>query len=156
MGEIYNKTVIDLSAKEMMMIYDRHQNRQYLMLIPRFDKTGIVINLASLQPNLFLNLEKKYFYRKTGNNIKYDPDYQGGCEQKKARTDHVLNIEKINELIMLNNFNAILTPIIFNFSTSTSSTRMKQVLKWPLLISSPDSQNTEAQILKEIVSTSLQ
>jgi len=29
--EIYNKTVIDLSAKEMMLIYDRYQIREYPM-----------------------------------------------------------------------------------------------------------------------------
>ena len=109
--EIYYKTVIDLSAKEMMLIYDRHQDSQYPMPIPRFDKSGIVMNLASIQSDFLLNVEKKFVFRKTGTDLKYDPDYQGDCEQKKARTDHVLNIEKINELIELNNLNGILAEI---------------------------------------------
>jgi hypothetical protein len=50
-------------------------------------------------------------FRNTGTDLKYDPDYQGDYEQKKARTDHVLNIEKFNELIELNSLNGILAKI---------------------------------------------
>ena len=109
--EIYFKTVIDLSANEMMLIYDRHQDCQYPMPIPRFDKTGIVLNLANLMPNFLLMLEKKYVFRKIGKNLKYDPDYEGEAVQKKARADHVLNIEKINDLIMMNDLDSILAKI---------------------------------------------
>ena len=81
------------------------------MPIPRFDKTGIVLNLANIQPNFLLNLEKKYFFRKIGNDLKYDPDFDGEAVQKTARADHVLNIEKINDLIMINDLNSILAKI---------------------------------------------
>ena len=109
--EIYYKKVVDLSTKEMMMIYDRHQDCQYPMLIPRFDKTGIVMNLANIEPNFLLDLEKKYIFRKIGKDLKYDPDYDSEAVQKTARADHVLNIDKINDLIMLNDLNSVLAKI---------------------------------------------
>ena len=73
--EIYYKKVVDLSTKEMMLIYDRHQDCQYLMPIPRFDKTGIVMNMANIEPNFLLDHQKKYFFRKIGKDHKYDPYY---------------------------------------------------------------------------------
>ena len=109
--EVYYKTVIHLSAKEMMLIYDKHPDCEYPMSIPRYDKTGIVMNLANIQSDFLLNTEKKYVFRKTGNKIKYDPDFDGDAEQKTARADHVLDVQRVNDLIMLNNFNSILAEI---------------------------------------------
>jgi hypothetical protein len=117
----------------MMLIYDRHADSQYPMPIPRFDKSGIVMNLSSIQPDFLLNLKKKFFFRKTGTHLKYDPIYQVDCEQKKVRTDHVLNIEKTNELIELNNLNGILAKTkkesdkdSNKAQSSTSTTHTKQ------------------------------
>ena len=45
--------------------------------------------------------------------------------------------------------------IIFKLSTSTSFIKMELVLKWPLLTSLADYQNTEVPTSKEIASTSL-
>lgn len=108
--EIYYKNVVDLSTKKMMLIY-RHQDCQYPMLIPRFDKIGIVMNLANIEPNFLLDLEKKYVFRNTGKDLKYDPDYESEALQKTARADHVLDIDKINDLIMLNDLNSVLAKI---------------------------------------------
>ena len=115
------------------------------MPISRLDKTSIVINLANLTPNFLLNLEKKYVFRKTGNNIKYDPDYQGDCEQKKARTDHVLNIEKINELIMLNNLNAILAEIKQEESEEDETKAQNTATDTTKTDSAPESADHDAQ-----------
>jgi hypothetical protein len=109
--EIYFKKVVDLTSKEIMLIYDKHQDCAYPLSIPRYDKTGIVMNLVSIEPNFLLNLEKKYFFRKTVKDLKYDPDFTGEGTEKTARADHVMDIDKINKLIMLNNLNSVLAQI---------------------------------------------
>jgi hypothetical protein len=62
--EIYFKKVVDLTSKEIMLIYDKHQDCAYPLPIPRYDKTGIVMNLVSIEPNFLINLEKKYFFER--------------------------------------------------------------------------------------------
>ena len=67
--EIYFKYNVDLTAKELMLIYDKNAACEYPMPIPRFDKTGIVMNLVSIQPDFLDLTQKKYVFRKTAQQL---------------------------------------------------------------------------------------
>ena len=112
MGKLYHKLVVDLTAKELMLIYDKHPDKKYPLPIPRFDKSGCVLNLLNIQPDLFDQLDRKYFFRKLDQKIEFDPDFDVNniqeAVQKTARADHKIDIDKINEIIEMDNLNSIL------------------------------------------------
>ena len=109
--EIYYKNNVDLTAKELMVIYDKHPNREYPLPIPRFDKTGVVLNLLAIQPDFLDDRDKKYYFRKNNDILEYDPNFVGEAAQKTARSDHRIDIEKINELVTMDQFASIMKKI---------------------------------------------
>ena len=112
MVEHYFKNVLDLNATELAQIYNAHQQAEYPLPIPRFDKTGMVMNLLALNKDLLIDTEKKYFFEKNGKEVKYVPDYSGDeCPQKFARADHKIDPEKIKKAVMLSDLDSLLKTI---------------------------------------------
>ena len=109
--EIYYKTVLDLTAKELALIYDQHPACQYPYPIPRYDKSGIVMNLLNIEADFLTDIDKKYHFRKINQDLKYDRDYDAEAVRKTARSDHKIDIDRINQLIELKNLNSILLKI---------------------------------------------
>ena len=111
MGEMYYKTTLDLTSKELALVYDADPNGTYPMAFPVFTKKGLIMNILAIQPTFFNDVDKKYYFRKTGSDLKYEPDFTGEAPQKKAREDHKINVTEINEHIEMESLNQILAKI---------------------------------------------
>ena len=107
MEETYFKNVLDLTASELAKIYNAEPQCEYPPPIPRFDKTGMVMNLLSLNKDLLVDTDKKYFFKKTGKEVEYLSDYSDNdCDQKFARADHRIYHEKIKQALMLSDIDS--------------------------------------------------
>ena len=112
MEEKYFKNVLDLTATELAKIYNAEPDCEYPPPIPRFDKTGMVMNLLSLNKDLLADTDKKYFFKKTGKEVEYLSDYSGDdCQQRFARADHKIDPEKIKKALMLSDIDSVLKRI---------------------------------------------
>ena len=110
MAEMYFKIIQDLSQRELLLLYNSLEKKVYPAHFPITDKQNVVLNIIKVEPKFFEDNEKFYFERNDQGIVTYHKDFRGTCDnQKFARHDHKINLNKILTLMKAKSMEEILT-----------------------------------------------
>ena len=96
MSETYFKKTEDLSKRELLLIYDSFETKEYPVHYPAVDKKSCVLNILRLKDDYFENDPKFVFRELDTGEVEFLKSYGEPCDnQRFSKPHHKLSIEKI-------------------------------------------------------------
>ena len=100
MAETYYKLTADLSKRELLLIYDSFDEKEYPVFYPITDKKSVVLNILRLNADFFENDPKFVFRAQDTGVVHFLKDFTEDCDnQRFSRPNHKINLEKILSLV---------------------------------------------------------